>query len=72
MAAEPASSGCVMVVVCWYLVLTGEDLGTTIPWLHQLQGFPFPKVTASVQLAKTSHRQVWWRMPYVPSAGGFL
>lgn len=34
-AAEPALSGCVMVVVCWYLVLTGEDLGTTIPRLYQ-------------------------------------
>ena len=35
-AVEPALSGCVMVVVCWYLVLTGEDLGTTIPRLYQL------------------------------------
>lgn len=28
---EPALSGCVMVTVCWYLALTGEDSGTVIP-----------------------------------------
>lgn len=33
--AEPALSGCVMVTVCWYLALTGEDSGTTIPRLYQ-------------------------------------
>jgi hypothetical protein len=49
-AAEPALSGCVMVVACWFLALTGEDLGTTIPWLHQLSWFLFPKVTACKNL----------------------
>lgn len=37
-AVEPALSGCVMVVVCWYLALTGEDLGATIPWFPFSQG----------------------------------
>lgn len=30
-AEEPALFGCVVVVVCWYLALTGEDLGTHHP-----------------------------------------
>lgn len=50
-AVEPALCGCVMVVVCWYLALTGEDLGT--PRLYQPSDFPFPKVIASIRLAKT-------------------
>lgn len=41
-AAEPASSGCVMVVVCWYLVLTAEVSASCsytwlMPWQKALQ-----------------------------------
>ena len=35
--AEPVWSGCVMVSVCWCLVLTGKDSGTTIPILRLKQ-----------------------------------
>lgn len=53
-AGEPALSGCVVVVACWYLALTGEDLRTTIPWLHQLPGFPRSQHLPSLQKLSTA------------------